>query len=429
MTLLERSREEQQMLLLEVQEKLKQASSKNLQLNMARGNPSLQQINMVSDLFEELTLETYNNKEGMDVRNYGGLYGILEMRELFSDLLKCSEEEVWCISSSSLTIEYDILSRLRLFPLPGQNTPWPGENQVKFLCPVPGYDRHYNMLQQLGYEMIPIPMHKAGPDMEQVKALCKNDPSIKGIWIVPLYSNPTGTSYSEEVLYDLLEMDAAPDFRIFADMAYVVHHLYEKEEEQDPVYPLLPMAREAKNPDRIFLFASTSKMTFPGAGVACLATSAANQSWLLPSLSAQMISSDKFIMWKHYHVFKQLGGVQKLMARHANLLRPKFELVLNTLEEHLGPLGIATWTKPRGGYFITVTVYPHTATATYNRCKELGVSLTHASACFPYGNNPEDNSMRIAPSYPSLDALAQAIEIYCLVQTEQALLRIIEEQR
>lgn len=410
------------------QKRLEEFKQQKLNLNMARGNPSVEQLDMVSRLFEtsRIGAESYISREGQDIRTYGSLFGIEEMRELFAKLLKTSTHQVLCIDSSSLRIEYDILSRLILFPLLEAEKSWGQLETIKFICPVPGYDRHFKMLEVFGIEMLPVPLLHDGPDMGLVKKLCAEDKSIKGIWTVPMYSNPSGTSYSEETMRELLSMEAADDFRILADMAYVAHHLYENQEEQDKVLALLDMAESCGNPDRIILFASTSKMTYPGAGVACIAMSENNIKWLKPSLSAQMISADKYNMMKHYLAFNTAGGVENMMQQHASILRPKFEMVLEMFHRYLGPLNIASWTRPKGGYFISIDLYPGTAKNTYTRCKELGLSLTEAGACFPHGEDPHDSHMRIAPSFPPIDELKQAIEVFCLVQIEQAIIKRLD---
>jgi aspartate/methionine/tyrosine aminotransferase len=422
-------RKTQENLLTEIEKKLQTYKDLNLDLNMARGKPSPEQLDHVTTLFKNVSMDNFMSEEGIDVRNYGGLYGLIELRRVFGSMLKIEPESIWCLSSSSLTIEYDLLSRLMLFPLPGQSKAWRDLDEVKFLCPVPGYDRHFNMLDSFGIKMIPVPMNDEGPDMDVVEDLCKKDSSIKGIWTVPMYSNPTGQSYSEKTLRRLLSMEAAEDFKVLADMAYAVHHLHDDPAEQDPVYPLLDLAREEGHPDRVFVFASTSKMTYAGAGVACLATSEKNRTWLLPSLKSQMISADKVNMLKHARLFRSLGGVESLMKAHAKVLGPKFELVIKAFDEKLGPTGIATWTRPKGGYFVTIWVYPGTASKVYARCKELGLSITDAGACYPYGKDPEDSALRIAPSYPHMDELREAINLFCLVVREQALLKLLEESR
>lgn len=429
MTYKDLNRSEQETLLEDIKKKLQTYKKLDLDLNMARGKPSPEQLDYVTALFESVTIESFISEEGIDVRNYGGLYGLIELRRVFGSMLQIDPGSVWCLSSSSLTIEYDLLSRLMLFPLPGQNRAWKDLDELKFLCPVPGYDRHFNMLESFGIKMIPVPMNDEGPDMDVIENLCKNNPSIKGIWTVPMYSNPTGQSYSEKTLRRLLSMKAADDFRLFADMAYVVHHLHDNPAEQDKIYPILDIAREEGHPDRVFVFASTSKMTYAGAGIACLATSENNRDWLLPSLKSQMISADKVNMLKHARLFRKLGGVESLMKAHAGLLRPKFDMVLSTFEKQLGSAGIASWTRPKGGYFVTIWVYPGTASLVYARCKELGLTITDAGACFPYGKDPEDCALRIAPSYPNLDELKEAINLFCLVVQEQALLKLLEESR
>lgn len=412
---------------LSLKRRLDEIQALGLDLNMARGKPAPAQLDYVDRCFAEIDPAVHDNREGVDCRNYGELYGIIEMREIFAEMLKTEVERVWCLSASSLTIMYDLLSRLRLFPLPGQKEPWPGDHKISFLCPVPGYDRHFTMCETLGINMIPIEIEDGAIDMDEVERICAEDPSVKGIWLVPMYSNPDGTTYSEALIRRLLRMKAASDFRIFADMAYCAHHLNEKGEPRAEVLPLLKMAEEEGQPERIFVFASTSKITYAGGGVACLAASEKNQAWMKPSLSAQMISANKMNMLRHVQVIQKQGGIDAMMKEHRRILRRKFEAALSVMDKDLAPYGIAKWQKPLGGYFIAVRLYPGTAAAVVKRCKEAGVVLTAAGATYPYGKDPLDRTLRIAPSFPETDELEEAIKIFCLAARYEALNKMNEE--
>ncbi len=404
---------------------LAEVRSLGLRLDMSRGKPSPRQLDLVTEIFSKVDYTEYLSEEGMDCRNYGGLYGIREMRRIFAGMLQTDIERVWCLGSSSLNIEYDILARCLLFPLPGQEKSWFG-TKTRFICPVPGYDRHFAMLEQFGIEMVPVPLLADGPDMDKVEALCAADSTIKGMWIVPLYSNPDGTVYSEACLRRLFRMQAAGDFRIFADMAYCVHHLSDVKQQQASIPELLSLAEEEGNPDRVWVFTSTSKITYAGAGVACVAMSSRNQEWVLPSLSSQMIGADKLSQLRHARFFALAGGVERVMSMHADSLRVKFSAALAVLDAGLKPAGIADWKSPHGGYFISVNLFPGTALQTVALCKELGVHLTAAGSTYPYGNDVADSNVRIAPSYPELPELEQAMRIFCLASRYVALQKLEE---
>lgn len=394
-----------------IEQKLKNYESMQLKLDMSRGKPSTEQLDSITKLFQQVRFDSYLSEDGQDVRNYGSLFGIPEMRKIFAELLQCSMEDVWCISHSSLTIEYDLLLKHMLFPISDENEAWSKQENIRFLCPVPGYDRHHMMLEQLGIEMIPITITDTGIDMDEVEDLVANDSLIKGIWLVPMYSNPSGTNYSEETLRRLLRMQAASDFRIFADMAYMVHHLYD--DKQALVYPLLQWAEEEGNPNRMYLFSSTSKITYAGGGIASLATSEFNRKWLQPKISAQMISADKVNQLRHAKLFSEVASVEEIMRMHADILRPKFECLLEVLETNLQSDALATWTYPLGGYFVSIDLTCASAKEVYNMCKNLGITLTNAGSCFPYGIDPDDKNLRLAPSYPSVDELQLAMQVFC----------------
>ncbi len=395
-----------------------------LNLNLSRGNPPTSQLDKVSDLFRETASDQYLSEEGLDCRNYGSLLGLWEMREHFADLINSSPDRVWVLGSSSLTIEYDLLSRLLLFPLPGMEKPW--DRKSKFLCPVPGYDRHFAITEILGFTLIPVPLTDDGPDMDLVESLCAKDPTIKGIWTVPIYSNPDGTCYSRTCLDRLFRMEAAPDFRIFADLAYCGHNLVASNPPDVP--DLLELAKAAGNPDRVFVFASTSKITYAGAGEACVALSDANQDWLAPSLTTQMIGADKMNQLRHAELFRKAGGMKKVLDLHRPALQEKFALTLRILDEQLAGSGIATWKKPEGGYFVCVKLLPGTAKATIKRCRDLGLILTPAGSVCPGGKDPEDTYIRLAPTFPSLEDLERAIQVFCLSARYEALLLLSKKE-
>lgn len=403
---------------------LQDCQALNLELNLSRGNPPTSQLDQVSALFREAATDHYLSEEGLDCRNYGGLLGLWEMRVFFADLINSSPERVWVLGSSSLNIEYDLLTRCLLFPLPGMTKPW-GEKR-KFLCPVPGYDRHFAISELLGFESIPVPLLEDGPDMDLIEELCANDPTIKGMWAVPVYSNPDGTCYSKTCLERLLSMKAAPDFRIFADLAYCAHHF---DEANPPEVPdLLTMATEAGHPDRVFVFASTSKITYAGSGEACVALSDANQDWLIPSLTTQMIGADKMNQLRHAEVFRQVGGMRQVLDLHRPALREKFHLTFRMLAKHLAPAGIAKWREPEGGYFVSVELLPGTARATVKRCRELGLILTPAGSMFPGGLDPNDSFIRLAPTFPDMADLEKALLVFCLSARAEALRKLSQTE-
>lgn len=420
--------EERKQELAFLEAELSAVESLNLQLNMARGKPSPAQLDYVDSCFAKVDYTRHISEEGVDCRNYGELFGIVEMRRLFAELLKTETERVWCLGSSSLTIMHDVLCRCMLFPLPGSDKPWLKYDQARFICPVPGYDRHFAITENFGVDMIPVPITDEGLDTEKIAAMCAEDPTIKGMWLVPMYSNPDGTSFSEKQLRQLFSMKAAPDFRIFADMAYCAHHLNEPDEPRAPLFPLLRLAEEEGNPDRVFIFASTSKITYAGGGIACLAASEGNQAWLKPRLAAQMISADKLNMLRHAEVIEAAGGIDAMMKPHRRILREKFELLDAMLRENLAPYGIASWRKPLGGYFVALNLYPGTAKALVSRCRALGVQLTAAGSVFPYGQDPDDSCIRLAPSFPETDELKEAIRVVCLAARYEALRRIDAQQ-
>ena len=386
--------------------------SLGLKLDMSRGKPCTAQLNLSEKL---LTIVSHNEEcfaeDGMDVRNYGGIDGIAEMKRLFAKVMNVSEDMMFVGGASSLRMMYDAYARNVLFGSCEGSQPW-GKAPHRFLCPVPGYDRHFAISECLGAELIPIPMNENGPDMDLVESLVKDDPSVKGIWCVPKYSNPTGITYSDETVRRLVSMPtAAPDFRIFWDNAYAIHDLYE---EGDRLAEIFTLAREYGNEDRVYEFASFAKVTYCGGTVSALATSARNRAFTKKLLSKQFICNDKVNQLRHARFFGDYEGLMAHMKKHADILRPKFEAVIDAFERELAPCGVGSWNKPRGGYFISLDLPEGTAKRTHALCKELGVVLTPAGATFPYGKDPKDSNLRIAPSCPTPEELRLATEVLCL---------------
>ena len=401
--------------LLEEEAKLRQVyqeyQGKGLQLDMSRGKPSPEQLDLAMELLNALDTETVLKAEnGLDVRNYGGLDGIPEAKRLMADMMDVKPEQVIVCGNSSLNTMYDMVARGMLKGFLGE-TPWCKLDKVKFLCPVPGYDRHFAVTEHFGVEMINVPMTEDGPDMDMVEALVSKDDAIKGMWCVPKYSNPQGVVYSDETVRRLAAMKpAAKDFRIFWDNAYAVHHLYG--EENGKLLNILDECEKAGNPDMVFEFASTSKVYFAGGGISGIAASEANLADIKKSLTIQTIGSDKINQLRHVKFFKDDKGVAAHMERHASLLRPRFELVLETLDRELSGLGAGKWISPKGGYFITFEAMEGCATRIVALAKEAGVVMTPAGAPFPYGKDPKDSVIRIAPSYPSLEELKEAANVF-----------------
>lgn len=385
-----------------------------LSLNMARGKPSAAQLDLSTPLLTQLQApEDCFSEDGTDCRNYGVIDGIPEAKRLMARLLDDDPDNVFVFGNASLTVMHDAIARCLDYGCLG-STPWAQLPEVSFLCPVPGYDRHFAILEQFGIRMIAVPMDANGPDMDEVERLVAADASVKGIWCVPKYSNPSGATYSDEVVRRLASMEcAAEDFRIFWDNAYCVHHLSKDADEQDQVLDIGIACVEAGNPDRYLKFASTSKITFPGAGVSAMAASKANLAEAKRLCSAQMIGHDKLNQLRHARFLPDADALRRHMDAHADILRPKFQLVERVLEEELGGLGVGTWTDPRGGYFVSFDGLPGTAKRTVQLAKEAGVVLTGAGATWPYGRDPEDANIRIAPTMPTLEELEQALEVFC----------------
>lgn len=384
--------------------------AQQLKLNMARGKPAKAQLDMVSDILTILSEPAQCVVDGVDVRNYGELSGIASAKKLFADILGCKPEECFIGGNASLTLMYDTISKAFTHGLLHSEKPWCKLDTVKFLCPAPGYDRHFKITESFGCELITVPMTATGPDMDMVEALVK-DPAVKGMWCVPKYSNPDGIIYSDETIHRIAALKpAAPDFLLMWDNAYCVH---EFEGEFVPFEDILTLCREAGNADMVFEYASTSKITLPGAGVSVMATSEANLAYMLKLLSVQTISYDKVNALRHVLYLKDKAHTLALMKKHAAIMAPKFQCVLRYLEEQIAPLGIASWQKPKGGYFVSVNTAPGLAKRTLALCKEAGVVMTGAGATFPYGVDPQDSNIRIAPSLPPVEELEVAMDVFC----------------
>lgn len=375
---------------------------RGLSLDLTRGKPSPSQLDLSNDMLRLPT--SYRAADGSDARNYGNLQGLTELRELFAPLLQVPADRLVVGGNASLALMHDTVVHALLSPLPGAARRWIEEPEITFLCPVPGYDRHFTICERLGIRMVAVPMTAEGPDMDAVERLVAADASVKGMWCVPKYSNPTGVVYSDETVRRLAAMPtAAPDFRIFWDNAYAVHHLTDTPAELADV---LALSAEHGHPDRVFVYASTSKVTLAGAGVSFFGSSPANVEWFLRNTAKQSIGPDKINQLRHVEFLRDAEGVAAHMRRHAELIGPKFELVDKVLAERLG--GLASWTSPKGGYFVSLEV-PHAAEVVA-KAKAAGIALTPAGATHPYGKDPDDRTIRIAPTYPGLDELEQAIE-------------------
>ena len=386
---------------------------KGLSLNMARGKPGVSQLTLSMPMLDVINSESdMKTVLGNDTRNYGDLDGIGECRRLMAEMMSVEKDNVVVCGNSSLNIMYDTVSRSMTQGVNG-STPWSKLDKVKFLCPVPGYDRHFKITEYFGIEMINIPLHEDGPDMDLVEEYVNNDPTVKGIWCVPKYSNPTGISYSDEVVRRFAHLKpAAEDFRIYWDNAYCIHHLYD--DKQDEILNILEECAKAGNPDMVYIFASTSKVTFPGSGVSAIASSLENIKFIEGQMTVQTIGHDKINQLRHARYFKNIDGMKEHMRKHADLMRPKFEAVLHVLDEELGGLGIGSWTKPYGGYFISFDAMEGCAKKIVAKCKEAGVILTDAGATFPYGKDPKDSNIRIAPSFPTPEEMEMATNLFVL---------------
>lgn len=407
------SKEELRALQTELQAQYDKLKEAGIKLDMSRGKPGTDQLDLSAPMLDVLNSKSaFKGADKVDLRNYGVLDGITEAKELFAELMECPTDHVMVYGNSSLNIMYDLISRAMIHGI-GGNTPWCRQEKVKFLCPVPGYDRHFAITESFGIEMITVPMDENGPDMDMVEKYVNNDPAVKGIWNIPKYSNPTGIVYSDEVVRRFANLKpAAPDFRIFWDNAYAVHHLYIDNKAQ--ILNIVEECEKAGNPDMYYELCSTSKVTFPGSGVAALITSPANLAEIKKTVTIQTIGHDKLNQMRHVMFFKNAAGVHAHMEKHAAILKPKFEAVLDCLEKELGGLGIGSWIKPLGGYFIAFDTLEGCAKRVVGLCKEAGVVMTPAGSTYPYKNDPADTSIRIAPTLPTPEELKQACEVFVL---------------
>ena len=409
----EMSKEELVELKQTLESQFEDVKGKGLKLDMSRGKPSVSQLDMGMGILDTLNSQSdMSSADGFDSRNYGVFDGLSEAKELMAKMVGVSKENVVVYGNASLNIMFDTVARSMTHGVLG-STPWCKLDKVKFLCPVPGYDRHFAVTEYFGIEMINVPMTTEGPDMDLVEKLVGEDAAIKGIWCVPKYSNPQGFTYSDATVKRFAALKpAADDFRIYWDNAYALHHLYE--DKQDSLLEILEECRKAGNPDRVFEFCSTSKVSFAGGGVSALISSEANLAQVKKQLSFQTIGHDKINQLRHVRYFKNLDGLKDHMKKHAEIMRPKFETVIEILDKELSGLGIGSWTAPRGGYFISFDALKGCAKAIVAKAKEAGLVMTGAGATYPYGKDPQDSNIRIAPSYPTPEELAVAADIFVL---------------
>lgn len=409
----ELSKEELEELHKELAAEYKQMQAKDLRLDMSRGKPCIEQLDLSAKMMDVLSSDTdLKCEDGTDCRNYGVVDGIKEAKELMGDMMEVAPDNIIIYGNSSLNVMYDTISRSYTHGVMGA-TPWCKLDKVKFICVVPGYDRHFAITEYFGIENVCVPMLDDGPDMDMVEKLVSEDESIKGIWCVPKYSNPTGNSYSDETVRRFARLKpAAKDFRIYWDNAYTIHHLYDHD--QDHLIELLAECKRAGNPDMVYKFASTSKVCFPGSGIAAIAASLNNLEDIKKQLKIQTIGHDKINQLRHVRFFGSIHGMVEHMRKHADILRPKFEAVEEILDSELGGLGIATWTTPKGGYFISYDTLDGCAKEVVSRCKKAGVVMTPAGATYPSGNDPKDSNIRIAPSFPPIEDLKTATKLLVL---------------
>ncbi len=395
--------------------------ARGLTLNMARGKPGKAQLDLVSDIMTVLTDPDDCMDEGVNARNYGELSGIPSAKKLFAEILGCKPTQVFAAGNSSLQLMYDTVSKAYTHGLLHSESPWCRQEGLKWLCPAPGYDRHFKVTESFGFELVTVPMTENGPDMDVVEQLIR-DPKVKGMWNVPKYSNPDGIIYSDETIERIAAMKpAAPDFLLMWDNAYCIH---EFDGEFVPFPDILSLCEKHGNADMVFEYASTSKITLPGSGIACFACSEANMAYMTKLLGVQIISFDKMNQLRHVKYLRDKAHTLALMKKHAAILKPKFDMVTDTLAREIAPLGIAAWHTPKGGYFVSVNTAPGLAKRTLALCKEAGVVMTDAGATFPYGRDPQDSNIRIAPSLPPVEELEQAMAVFCcclkLAALEQA---------
>lgn len=410
MSYIVKTREELQAEYTAISAKFAACKEQNLKLNMARGKPGASQLDIVSDILSCLVDPAECFSDGIDARNYGELAGLPVARKYWADVLGCKPEQTFLGGTSSLKIMYDVIAAAYTYGLRNSVRPWCKEEVVKFLCPSPGYDRHFRITESFGAELITVPMTAEGPDMDVVEALVK-DPQVKGIWCVPKYSNPDGIIYSDDTIRRFANLKpAAPDFVIMWDNAYCVH---EFACEFVPFADIISLCEEAGNPDMVYEFASTSKITFPGAGISVVASSEANITYFSDLSGVQMISHDKINQLRHVKYLKDKENTLALMKRHAEVLAPKFQMVLDMLDKEIAPCGFAQWNSPKGGYFVSLNTMHGTAKRALALCKEAGVVMTPAGATFPYGKDPDDSNIRIAPSLPPVEELEKAMDVFC----------------
>ena len=401
-----------------------QCKSLNLKLNMARGKPSKLQLDIVSDILKTVQTPEECIVDGVDTRNYGELTGLKCAKEYWADVLDCKASQIFVGSASSLNFMFDVIARAYSHGLLHSERPWSQESVVKFLCPSPGYDRHFTVTEFFGAQLVTVPMTATGPDMDVVEELVK-DPAVKGIWCVPKYSNPDGIIYSDETVARFANLKpAAPDFAIMWDNAYCVH---EFEGEYVPFPDIISMCAAAGNPDMVYEFASTSKITLAGGGISAMAASEANIAYFTKLFTAQMISYDKVNQLRHVRYLKDKATTLEIMKRHAAILGPKFNVVADILDQQIKPLGFANWNRPKGGYFISFNTMPGTAKRALALCKEAGVEMTPAGATYPYGKDPLDSNIRIAPSLPPVAELEQAMDVFCTCIKLAALEKLLEQ--
>lgn len=422
----ELSKEELVSLKEELEEKFKEAKGKGLKLDMSRGKQSTAQLDMTMNIMNVFDSDSVLKTEGgIDCRNYGLMDGIPEVKKLLGDMMGVPAQNVLVYGNSSLSVMYDTVSHSVTHGVMG-STPWCKLDKVKFLCPVPGYDRHFKITEYFGIEMINIPMTAEGPDMDLVEKYVNEDEAVKGIWCVPKYSNPQGISYSDETVRRFANLKpAAKDFRIYWDNAYAVHHLYD--DKQDEILEILSECEKAGNPDMVFEFCSTSKVSFAGGGIAGMAASNANLDYIREGMTVRTIGYDKVNQLRHVKYFKDINGIQEHMKKHAEIIRPKFEAVLQVLDKEIGGLGIGEWNKPVGGYFISFEAMEGCAKAIVAKCKEAGVVMTGAGATYPYGKDPKDSNIRIAPTFPTPEEMAEATDLFVLCVKLVSAKKLLEE--
>ena len=422
----EMSREELVSLKEELDGKFEEAKSKGLKLDMSRGKQSTAQLDMTMSIMNVFDSDSIlKTEDGIDCRNYGLMDGIPEVKKLLGDMMGVPAENVLVYGNSSLSVMYDAISHSVTHGVMG-STPWCKLDKVKFLCPVPGYDRHFKITEYFGIEMIQIPMTADGPDMDLVEKYVNGDEAVKGIWCVPKYSNPQGISYSDETVRRFANLKpAAKDFRIYWDNAYAVHHLYD--DKQEEILEILSECEKAGNPDIVFEFCSTSKVSFAGGGIAGMAASSANLDYIREGMTVRTIGYDKVNQLRHVKYFKDIDGIREHMKKHADIIRPKFEAVLQVLDREIGGLSIGEWNKPVGGYFISFEAMEGCAKAIVAKCKEAGVVMTGAGATYPYGKDPKDSNIRIAPTFPTPEEMAEATDLFVLCVKLVSVNKLLEE--